>query len=133
MVRYGYSVAIPLLGKSHITTDTTTTNISADYELTRQLVRALAALENNEDSEEFGVRYDLVQDIVTALSQIEVTGTRAALARAAALITDLYRYFDDFTVATKERDLDAERLSRSHHEAGMAVGLSPGGGYRHVG
>jgi hypothetical protein len=95
-------------------TDTTTTNISADYELTRQLVRSLTAfkntIENDEGDTKFGIAYDQVQDLVTALSRVEVASTRAALARAAALIADLHLYFDDFTVAPKERDLAAERL-----------------------
>jgi hypothetical protein len=95
-------------------TDTTATKSSADYELTRQLVRSLDAfkntIENDEGDTKFGIAYDQVQDLVTALSRVEVASTRAALARAAALVADLNRYFDDFTVQAKERDLVAERL-----------------------
>jgi hypothetical protein len=64
-------------------------NVSTDFALTNQLVRALRALDSHQNDEEFSAAYDLVGDLVTALSRTESVSAHAALARAAALICDL--------------------------------------------
>ena len=66
-----------------------TSNISTDFTLTTQLTRALSALENHQTNEEAGQAYDLVGDLVTALSRVDAVSAHGALARAAALIGDL--------------------------------------------
>src|ERR1700733_8446677 len=64
-------------------------NVSTDFALTNQLVRALRALDSHQNDEEVSAAYDLVGDLVTALSRTESVSAHAALARAAALICDL--------------------------------------------
>jgi hypothetical protein len=70
-------------------TDTTATKISTDFTLTTQLTRALRALDSDQAEKEWAASYDLVGDLVTALSRVEAVSAHGALARAAALIGDL--------------------------------------------
>jgi hypothetical protein len=63
--------------------------LSTDFTLTTQLTRALSALDSDQKEKEWAASYDLVGDLVTALSRVEAVSAHAALARAAALIGDL--------------------------------------------
>ena len=90
-----------------------TSNISTDFTLTNQLTRALHLLENHRTSEEFRRYYDLVKDLVTALSRVESVSAHGALARAAALVCDLCVLHDDSKNADGAHDADTwDRVMR---------------------
>lgn len=92
---------------------TAATKNSVDFALTQQLVGAIRVFENHDSvAEEYNRRYDCVNDLVTSLSRVEPVDSHAALARSAALISDLCILSDELREANVS-DHFRKRLERS--------------------